>query len=49
MNRLLFFCSAVFFLLPDAAVGQKAPSNITIGKIDSIWSPTLKEQRPIWI
>jgi predicted alpha/beta superfamily hydrolase len=47
MRRLLF---AGLFLLPVLARAQAAPGNaITIGKVDSIWSPTLKEQRKIWI
>jgi predicted alpha/beta superfamily hydrolase len=37
-------------LLPASTRAQAAPSNtITIGKVDSIWSGVLKEQRKIWI
>jgi hypothetical protein len=31
------------------AQGARSTSDITIGHVDSIWSPTLKEQRRIWI
>jgi predicted alpha/beta superfamily hydrolase len=38
------------FLLPIFAIGQNDPGNtITIGKIDSVWSPVLKEKRNYFI
>ena len=49
MNRLLTCCAALAFVLPGSVAAQKASSTITIGKVDSIWSPTLKEHRKIWI
>jgi predicted alpha/beta superfamily hydrolase len=43
--RRLPWCGLLLFLCP-AAVAQTSLTNaVTIGKIDSIWSPTLKETR----
>jgi predicted alpha/beta superfamily hydrolase len=43
MRRLLW--CGLLLALPSAARAQAAPGLVTIGKVDSIWSPTLKEQR----
>ena len=46
MRSFLRIC--VFFALPIGGVSAQAPAaprTITIGRIDSIWSPTLKENR----
>ncbi len=49
--RRLNWCTWVSLLcLPLFASAQSpTPGAITIGRIDSIWSPTLKEHRRIWI
>ena len=42
-------CVALLCLPPLARAQSPAPGAITIGRLDSVWSPTLKEHRPIWI
>jgi predicted alpha/beta superfamily hydrolase len=43
------FLLAGLLLLPITLRAQAPANGITIGTIDSVWSPTLKEQRKIWI
>ena len=48
MRLIKFFC--FFIIFPLLARTQPAPDgNITIGKVDSIWSSTLKEKRYFWV
>ncbi|CAN5820213.1 hypothetical protein BH11GEM1_BH11GEM1_02750 [soil metagenome] len=42
-------CLALLCLVSRARAQSPASGAITIGKIDSVWSPTLKEHRRVWI
>jgi predicted alpha/beta superfamily hydrolase len=50
ITRLLSWFALVPLVLPPVARAQAPTAGaITIGRVDSIWSPTLKERRRIWV
>ena len=51
MRRLIRCTCLALLCLPQFASAQQSPTAgaITIGRIDSLWSPTLKEHRRVWI
>ena len=50
MRRLIRCTCLALLCLPQFASAQSPTAGaITIGRIDSLWSPTLKEHRRVWI